>query len=34
MQFCQLIKYNTKNTFLEKLYSKYGEETSSELIFF
>ena len=28
MKFGQLIKYNIRNIFLEKLYTKYGGETS------
>ena len=28
MQVGQLIEYNTRNIFLEKLYTKYGGETS------
>ena len=27
MKFGQLIEYNTRNIFLEKLYTKYGGET-------
>ena len=27
MTFGQLIEYNTRNIFLEKSYTKYGEET-------
>ena len=27
MKFGQLIKYNMRNIFLEKLYAKYGRET-------
>ena len=29
MKFIQLIEYNTRNTFLEKKYTKYGVEASS-----
>ena len=29
MKFGQLIECNTRNMFLEKSYTKYGEETSS-----
>ena len=29
MKFCQLIECNTRNTFLEKPYTKHGGETSS-----
>ena len=31
MKFCQLVECNTRNIFLEKLYAKCGEETSSRL---
>ena len=27
MTFCQLIEYDMRNIFLEKLYTKYGRET-------
>ena len=28
MKICQIIEYNTRNIFLEKLYTDCGEETS------
>ena len=30
MKFCHLIKYNMRNIFLEKSYTKCGEEASSD----
>ena len=34
MKFGQLIEYNEINIFLQKLYRKWGRETSSSLILF
>ena len=31
MKFAQLIEYNMRNIFLEKSYTKYGEETFPRL---
>ena len=33
MKFGQLIEYNMRNIFLEKLYHKYGGETSPRLFY-
>ena len=33
MKFGQLIKYNKRNIFLQKLYRKWGRETSSRPLF-
>ena len=33
MKFDQLIEYNMRNIFLEKLYTKYGGETIPNYIF-
>ena len=34
MKFGQLIEYNKKNIFLQKLYGEWGRETSSRPLFF
>ena len=33
MKFGQLIKYNNRNIFLQKLFGKWGKETSSRSLF-